>query len=440
MKLNVNVLIIGALGHWSKKTYLPVFSSEKYDGQLFLCDIKGLALKLPSNYKYIKIRKNNLKDVNTLKNIIKSNNIKIVIISTPPEWHYFYLFNLKDCGVNFICDKPLIADVVDSNYSNKEILGKYLELQQYKHKQGFYIFTPLRRKLQSFYKKMYDEVSFISLKYGQNVTLVNIYENDGVHRWNDEMELDFCHGYGSGLGKLSHTGYHILDILSEIIKKGCSNIKNISCECLDCDLVRDNEKSKTNRIIKNMIGAKSKKVELNENTCLAELNITLKYTIRYLDDNPTYCYLFLRHGGVSNRTTKHYDEKNTGDDGRTDDSNFIIEQGALQNIFGTIISNSTEDVNAKSTLHIKRSINVFNQDETKTTNEGFEINNIEEMNTKTIVWNILNCIKEHNFEKYKIIEYDNQFLSMELYVAALEAKKTGKIITWGIGRLYDNLS
>ena len=42
-------------------------------------------------------------------------------------------------------------------------------------------------------------------------------------------------------------------------------------------------------------------------------------------------------------------------------------------------------------------------------------------------------------EKYKRVEFENQSLTMEMFVAALISKQTHKCVEWEIGKLNDNL-
>ena len=429
-KINKNILIIGGLGHWSNKTYLPALSDEFFEGKLIICDIKDNDTK----YDFIKLTpKANEENIKLIRNKIKENSINVIIISTPPEYHYIYLKGLVDLGINIICDKPLIAD-----YDYKEILNKYYYIL---NKKSNLIYSPLRRQIQSYYKKIYDEINLINKEYDQNVKLVAYYENDGCHRWDDEMEIDFAHGYKSGLGKLSHTGYHIIDIVSRIINEGCKNIQRISCEVLDENLVAENHNSKTNKNIRMLLGAKEcGNYKLSEKTKNAELDITIKYTVYFHDDIPTYVYLFLRHSGVSHRATVHYDSKNTGDDGRTDDSTFLVEQGAFQNIYGSIFADSSnKGSNGKSYLTIKRHP-IISENLGKKILETKKIINSEEMSTVEIVHDLINSFDDlYLQEKYQGVEFDNQILTMELFVAALISKQKHKKIDWEIGKLNDNL-
>ncbi len=427
-KINRNILIIGGLGHWSNKTYLPALSKKYFCGNLFVCDIKNCE----NNPNYYKLPKTNNERVEKVRQIIEEKGIDIVIISTPPETHYDYLCGLIDLKINIICDKPLVSDI---NYQN--ILVKYLELLKNKKSN---IYSPLRRQIQKFYTSAYSKIKLIKERFNQNVKFVCYYENDGVHRWDDEMEIDFAHGYSSGLGKLSHTGYHILDVIARIIGDGCENIKSLECDIIDEHTVKDNRNSKTNKNLQKLLGVKSHDVNLREATNGAELDITVKYTIIFYDDTPSHVYLFLRHSGVSHRETPHYNGLNTGDDGRTDNSMFIVEQGAFQNIFASVFADSSSrGSKGKSYLTIKRHRLVAKH--LKSSQSGvLKMTNIKDISNVQIVRNLICAFYDEKLQdEYAPVEFSNQVLTMELYVAALLAKKQGKKIEWEIGKLNDSL-
>ena len=428
-KINKNVLIIGGLGHWSKKTYLTALSKKYFNGKLIVCDIKE---RNDTNFDYYRLSGIEDKDISTIRKLIDFFKIDIVIISTPPETHFTYLNGLIDLGINIICDKPLVSDVNSQN-----ILLKYCDLLSRKKAK---IYSPLRRQVQKFYTTAYSNIKLIRDEFDQNVKLVTYYENDGVHRWDDEMEIDFAHGYRSGLGKLSHTGYHILDVIARIINDGCKNVKSICCEITDQHIVENNKDSKTNKNLQALLGVSPSQVNLEDNTNKAELDITVKYSINFDDDIPSYIYLFLRHSGVSHRETKQYDQFNTGDNGRTDNSMFVIEQGAFQNIFASVFADSsTKGSKGKSYLTIKKHKLIAKKLKQPQT-QKLTIKNVKDISNQQIVRNLIGAFYDVSLQEvYKNLEFSNQYLTMELYIASLLAKAKNNKIEWEIGKLNDSL-
>lgn len=433
--MSKNFLIIGGLGHWSQKHYVPLLSKNKICKNLIICDIKNKQ-ETSNDYIYIKLQKDN--PITMIKNAINEYSVNIVIISTPPVYHDFYLTNLISTGVNFICDKPLVA-VKGQSYDKKQILKikeKYNEILKLKEKYNVLIYTPLRRRVQNFYHNIYDNVKMISEKFNQNITFASLYENDGVYRWNNEMDIDFAHGYGSGLGKVTQTGYHILDIVAKLIESGCQNINSIKCQIISIHNVEQNENSKSVKNLKKLLNVDSTVSLNNELVRSAELDITIKIVVTYCDDVDSNFYVHLRHSGVTNRIVRHYSTENPGDQGRTDDSQFIIEQGPMQNIYSVVFANDTISEEKKSMIFIKRHVKVAERLSLKS-EDIMDLNFKNEIGTEEIMINLIYAMlgNESFQKKYEELEFSNQKFTMELYYAVLLAKVTGKTIEWKKGDL-----
>ena len=433
--MSKNFLIIGGLGHWSQKHYVPLLSKNKICKNLIICDIKNIQAS-SKDYIYIKLPKEN--QIAIIKNAIDEYSIDVVIISTPPIYHDFYLTNLISTGVNFICDKPLVA-VKGQSYDKEQVLKikeKSNEILELKNKYKVLIYTPLRRHVQNFYNNIYDSVKMISENFNQNITFASLYENDGVYRWDNEMDIDFAHGYNNGLGKVTQTGYHILDIVAKLIESGCQNINSIKCQALNVHNVGDNENSKSVKNLKKLLDVDSTDSLNNELIKSAELDITIKVVVTYCDDVDSNFYIHLRHSGVTNRMVKQYSIENPGDEGRTDDSQFIIEQGPMQNIYSIVFANDTISEEKKSTTFIKRHLKVAEQLGLKS-EEIIDLDFKNEIGTEEIMINLIYAmLGNKNFQKkYEELEFNNQRFTMELYYAVLLAKVTGKIIEWKKGDL-----
>lgn len=442
------ILLIGGLGHWSKKTYIPALKQMSIIDKTIICDLKENC-DIPC-YAYIRLNKNDIfSNVATIKEIIKKEDVSIVVISCPPLFHSFYTKELLNQNVDFICDKPLVAFEGQGYDINKarETLTEYEYIYDLKKslinaKTGKepQIYSPLRRHLQSYYQTIYDYIKQINKEFGQNVKRLYFYENDGVQRWQNEMDIDFAHGYGLGLGKLTHTGYHIIDVISCILKEGFTNITKIECEVFTKN-VGDVQADKSNKILQQLLGVDVNETmsQLNEITMSAELDIQIKYKIYFKDDIPSIIILDLQHGGVSNRIEPQYSSENPGDQGRTDDSIFVIEQGPLMNIFGTVFALSTnQGSSGKSELKIRRHELVAKKTKTQSS-EIIIIDNASEKSNISIVQEIISGIINNNIKKiYNEVEFNNQHLSMALYSMALQSKICNKKIIYRVKK-NDNL-
>ncbi len=433
--MSKNVLIIGGLGHWGQKHYVPLLINSNICNELIVCDIKN-EKKINKHYKYVKLNLGN--EIDEIKELIKQYSISVVIIATPPIYHDYYLINLIPTGVNFICDKPMVAIKGQSfdEKKAKEVKKRYNEILKLKKQYNVKIYTPLRRRVQNFYNEIYKNVNLINDNFDQNITFASLYENDGCHRWDDEMTIDFAHGYNDGLGKLTHTGYHILDIVAKLIDLGCNNIKSLECQVLHAKTVADSSKSKSIKNLAKLLSQKISTIKHNDIVQSAELDIGIKFTISFYDDVDSFIYVHIHHGGVTNRVIKHYDDINTGDQGRTDDSTFTIEQGPMQNIYSTIFANDTVNEERKSVLFIKRHILAAKKLHLKA-EQIIDLKPSNEISTEEIMKHIILAAQGNKKyqDKYEEVEIEHQKFTMELYYAVLLSKTKKAVIKWKKGDL-----
>lgn len=343
------ILIIGGSGTWSGRTYIPSIKQSN-------CDVSLVGILDPVNPYYSPktithfeyLNKNNVKWVETGKDCDKElverciveMGVDIVIISTPPKFHYEYTMVSLKCGVDVICDKPIIATPAQSSLLEKALVNiqKHNHLLQAiresynpKARRRCFVLTPLRRKLQEPYINLYDSVKFINEVFEQDVTNISITHNDGVFRFSDEVELEYgSHGYSEGFGKLTHTGYHVLNVVSGFIEFGC-DVQNVECVCkiINCKTVGDMLKSNSNRVNAKLLQSNARFEDISDIALNAEMDIAISYTLCRGDEKFCNIIVDLIHCGRSNRTLRHYDFNNYNDQGRTNELTMHIQQGSL---------------------------------------------------------------------------------------------------------------
>ena len=153
-----------------------------------------------------------------LKAIVRKNKITDMIISTEPKGHNMYLeFALKN-NINVLSDKPITVVKGMNKLENIELM-----------RQQYYNLLDLYRDSKSVCKVMcqrlchrgYKEVKKILRdvieKYNIPITYIDIYHCDG----NWEMPHDLGkenHPYKYGYGKLYHSGFHFIDLLSQLLE------------------------------------------------------------------------------------------------------------------------------------------------------------------------------------------------------------------------------
>ena len=226
-----NVALVG-IGPHSKRIYLPYFKKHKVN--------LALVIDLNSQKETIKnyLQENGFKntkiftiddlhkDDDYLPNEIYSNLLAVcntleithLIISTEPKGHFMYLeFALKN-NINVLTDKPItVIKNMTSLKSIEKVRKQYYDiLELAKHSKGA-CKVMCQRQYHKGYEKIKEVLTNTVDQYQMPITNIDIFHSDGA--W--EMPHDLLkenHPYCYGYGKLFHSGYHFIDLLSDFIK------------------------------------------------------------------------------------------------------------------------------------------------------------------------------------------------------------------------------
>ncbi len=226
-----NVALVG-IGPHSKRIYLPYFKKHKVN--------LALVIDLNSQKETIKnyLQENGFKntkiftiddlhkDDDYLPNEIYSNLLAVcntleithLIISTEPKGHFMYLeFALKN-NINVLTDKPItVTKNMTSLKSIEKVRKQYYDiLELAKHSKGA-CKVMCQRQYHKGYEKIKEVLTNTVDQYQMPITNIDIFHSDGA--W--EMPHDLLkenHPYCYGYGKLFHSGYHFIDLLSDFIK------------------------------------------------------------------------------------------------------------------------------------------------------------------------------------------------------------------------------
>ncbi len=145
-----------------------------------------------------------------------------IIIATEPTQHRQYLLWALKNKLHILVDKPLTTY---DNVSNDIALAKRIEddfrlfLSQYTDKSKAFIVNAQRRYHRGFQFVLY-KIREIAQRFQTPITAIQSMHSDGQWRFPDEITTQNYHPYNTGYGKVSHSGYHIIDMLNEFIKAG----------------------------------------------------------------------------------------------------------------------------------------------------------------------------------------------------------------------------
>lgn len=161
-----------------------------------------------------------------LNRLVRKYGINAVSISVPPEAHLAYaLWALKN-GLHVFLDKPVTTrpDAVNSLSAARGILTDFEELVEVyaeaKRKKPICAMLNAQRPFMPVVAKVFDSLGEVLEATGQPVTNITAAHADGQMRVGGELVDVGYHGYLAGNGKLSHSGYHLLDVLVRAMKAG----------------------------------------------------------------------------------------------------------------------------------------------------------------------------------------------------------------------------
>ena len=150
--------------------------------------------------------------------VCKTFEITHLIISTEPKAHFMYLeFALKN-NINVLTDKPITVVKNMTNLSSIEKIRKqYYELIELAKKSTGTCKVMCQRQYHKGYEKIKEVLTDTVNKYKMPITNIDIFHSAGAWEFPHDLDKE-NHPYRYGYGKLFHSGYHFIDLLSDFIK------------------------------------------------------------------------------------------------------------------------------------------------------------------------------------------------------------------------------
>lgn len=153
--------------------------------------------------------------------LITKQPISAVIISTDPLAHKAYALWALEHGLPILMDKPISTQrgITHDSTIGKSIYTDYLELAEAYKKSTTNIFAiNAQRRHHPGFNLVFEKVAEIAERFNVPITSMQSLHADGQWRLPEEMTTIDYHGYNKGLGKVSHSGYHFIDIIAKLIK------------------------------------------------------------------------------------------------------------------------------------------------------------------------------------------------------------------------------
>jgi predicted dehydrogenase len=226
----VNTLLVGA-GYHARRIYIPDLSTNELVNFVACLDLKSQEEKIKT---FLKEKQINLdcyftdnydltdflddKEIEQLDLIIKKYKIEAVVISTEPLAHFKYAKWAIDNDINVLLDKPITTEIDVSVNEDKAIKlysdFKYLE-EKYKEKletKNLVFMLQAQRRFHEGFVTVKNKIKEMTEMSNCPVTSIVSFHSDGQWRFPKEIIEQDYHPYNQGYGKMSHSGYHSLDI------------------------------------------------------------------------------------------------------------------------------------------------------------------------------------------------------------------------------------
>ena len=272
---------------------------------------------------------------------MKKYEITHAIISTEPKAHLAYAKFLIQNNINILMDKPITSpcNVLNKVKEARKIEKEYLILaklyQMHKDKIIFSIQCQRRFHIGYLYiKKLLKEV--VS-KYKIPITYIDIYHSDGMWNMPNEFLERENHPYKYGYGKLFHSGYHFVDLLTWILECNDSLTKTINNATIYSTTFRPTDFFKTieNDFYKLYLNTnKFENILTNPSFVKGFGELDFHAMIDFKQDNDilTHCSLNLMQTGFSKRAWTELPKDTYKANGRVRHERINIQVGPLLNI------------------------------------------------------------------------------------------------------------
>ncbi len=238
-KKQLKKLVIIGFGPHSKRVYYKMISEEVINSKLefiAVIDLKSKKKEIddfftdkeikPQHFFYVE-DKNQIDPISIDKNVkefldelIADKKIDRAIIGTEPKSHEIYLNYFVDNKITCLTDKPVFA-YSGLSYDKKVAERQYkniLKLNKKSIKNKVRVYVQVQRREHKAYNFIFNIINQIIDKYKVPITYFHIFHSDGSWNMPNEFVGRENHPYKYGYGKIMHSGYHFVDIVSRIIE------------------------------------------------------------------------------------------------------------------------------------------------------------------------------------------------------------------------------
>ena len=292
-----------------------------------------------------------------IRKLLKKNNVQYSIISTEPKAHFAYAkFFLKE-NINILMDKPISAPMfVFENIKNSREIKKEYDIlkREYIKKNNINFVIQCQRRFHAGYNYVKKLIDDTILKYNVPITYIDIYHSDGMWNMPNEFFSRENHPYKYGYGKLFHSGYHFIDLLTWLLESNNKlNDKKVNNVHVFTSLFRPKDFFETldNNFYKKTLRTNEYfEILLNKESVnnFGELDFHSMLDFKKDDYIITHCNLDLLQSGFSKRAWTKLPSDTYKSNGRVRHETINIQIGPIMNI--QIHSYQSGEINEKSEI------------------------------------------------------------------------------------------
>lgn len=296
---------------------------------------------------------------------LKHLKINLAIIASPPVYHAEYVLECIKNDINVVCDKPIVSrknashdtkaassisedlDIICKEYNKSLLRNPRLLCVSILRRRGLSGFSEVARELKSVHEAS-----------GAGINNMSIVVNSGKYLHPNELTINGAHGYHDGIGALSHSAYHYIDILSwymsiahgaaQYLRPRLNHVMRVH-DYLESGLYKLTPLFKSSSVQIPQLSDSILKSELNTSYSIEILdkNLRLLGNILFTFNQLSYCPRTLP------QLSSNLDPGNYTGGGRISNCIIDIHQGAMQNCY--IYKNDTVfepyTLNTKITKH-----------------------------------------------------------------------------------------
>jgi predicted dehydrogenase len=277
--------------------------------------------------------------------VVREYDVRAVIIATEPFSHAAYIDWALRHDLNILVDKPVTlrpwASIdVAAAFGIEDDYRALLRVAE--HRRDRITGRPLvfdcmiQRRYHEAFADMRQMVGAVFDITGCPITSLVVMHNDGQFRLPAELQSIAYHGFDEGVGKLSHTGYHFLDLLPWLLTRCEPPELRIDGVRVQAQFVRPRDVAEILNVSnarRALLGTAAwKRVDAEHMTGYGEVDAHLLVTFCHGDIIVSSASLVLLHSGLSFRHWSDVSDDPLLNKGRMKQETIILHQGPFLSV------------------------------------------------------------------------------------------------------------